>query len=269
MIKRTISTLLIGLSLVLLWGCSTEIQQGEPGKSAYEIAVDNGFIGTEIDWLESLKGNDGKDGLDGKDGTDGKDGHDGEDGKNGTSTTVNITCSQLGHSYNTSVTKPTCTVAGKLIQACSRCNHKITTEYAEPLGHTFPYVFKSYAGDCNVCTRCDYIKSHWSTWKSKPYAQWKNLYLYEYTYGNIEGAFNASRNEYIISGNVKLYLNPEDSSLIDVYYTVSLKDYEIVQVMQDYDISILCEYNTSLSFYRVLKITVPLNYLLSDKVGHN
>ena len=26
------------------------------GKSAYEIAVDNGFVGTEEEWLESLKG---------------------------------------------------------------------------------------------------------------------------------------------------------------------------------------------------------------------
>ena len=25
------------------------------GKSAYEIAVDNGFVGTEQEWLESLK----------------------------------------------------------------------------------------------------------------------------------------------------------------------------------------------------------------------
>ena len=29
------------------------------GKSAYEIAVDNGFVGTETEWLESLKGSDG------------------------------------------------------------------------------------------------------------------------------------------------------------------------------------------------------------------
>ena len=29
------------------------------GKSAYEIAVKNGFVGTEIEWLESLKGQDG------------------------------------------------------------------------------------------------------------------------------------------------------------------------------------------------------------------
>ena len=32
------------------------------GKSAYEIAVENGFVGTEAEWLESLHGKDGKDG---------------------------------------------------------------------------------------------------------------------------------------------------------------------------------------------------------------
>ena len=32
------------------------------GKSAYDIAVENGFTGTEAEWLESLKGKDGKDG---------------------------------------------------------------------------------------------------------------------------------------------------------------------------------------------------------------
>ena len=35
---------------------------GTAGKSAYEIAVDNGFVGTETEWLESLKGEQGKDG---------------------------------------------------------------------------------------------------------------------------------------------------------------------------------------------------------------
>lgn len=32
---------------------------GTAGKSAYEIAVDNGFVGTETEWLESLKGEQG------------------------------------------------------------------------------------------------------------------------------------------------------------------------------------------------------------------
>lgn len=42
---------------------------GQRGKSAYEVAVDNGFTGTEQEWLESLKGKDGKDGVNGTSGT--------------------------------------------------------------------------------------------------------------------------------------------------------------------------------------------------------
>ncbi len=33
---------------------------GPPGKSAYEIAIDAGFTGTEAEWLESLKGPSGE-----------------------------------------------------------------------------------------------------------------------------------------------------------------------------------------------------------------
>ena len=36
---------------------------GTAGKSAYEIAVDNGFVGTETEWLESLKGAEGANGA--------------------------------------------------------------------------------------------------------------------------------------------------------------------------------------------------------------
>lgn len=42
---------------------------GQRGMSAYEVAVDNGFTGTEKEWLESLKGKDGKDGVNGTSGT--------------------------------------------------------------------------------------------------------------------------------------------------------------------------------------------------------
>ncbi len=42
---------------------------GVDGKSAYDIAVDNGFEGTEKEWLESLKGADGKDGVSGEGGS--------------------------------------------------------------------------------------------------------------------------------------------------------------------------------------------------------
>lgn len=98
-------------------------KNGENGKSAYEIAVQNGYDGTETDWLESLKGQKGDTGepgaagakgdpgekgdqgvpgipgekgergekgekgdagAPGKDGVNGKDGTNGVDGKNGT-----------------------------------------------------------------------------------------------------------------------------------------------------------------------------------------
>ena len=56
---------------------------GADGDSAYQVAVNNGFIGTEEAWLESLQGTDGVDGINGTNGLDGKDGKDGVDGLNG------------------------------------------------------------------------------------------------------------------------------------------------------------------------------------------
>lgn len=52
-------------------------EKGKDGRSAYEIDVEHGFVGTETEWLESLRGADGKDGLPGKDGKNGVDGKDG------------------------------------------------------------------------------------------------------------------------------------------------------------------------------------------------
>ncbi|MBE6618306.1 MAG: trypsin-like serine protease [Ruminococcaceae bacterium] len=78
-IKKTVSVLLLACMLAgTLVSCS--------GESAYEIAVRNGFEGSEAEWLESLAGKDGANGIDGKDGangTNGKDGVDGTDGKDG------------------------------------------------------------------------------------------------------------------------------------------------------------------------------------------
>lgn len=56
---------------------------GEDGASAYEIAVDNGFEGTEQEWLASLKGDKGDKGDPGVTGAAGKDGKDGQPGKDG------------------------------------------------------------------------------------------------------------------------------------------------------------------------------------------
>lgn len=56
---------------------------GEDGKSAYEIAVEHGFEGTEEQWLASLKGDPGAKGDPGDKGDPGSPGADGKDGADG------------------------------------------------------------------------------------------------------------------------------------------------------------------------------------------
>lgn len=110
---------------------ASSIQDGADGDSAYEIAVKNGFTGSESEWLASLKGTDGANGTNGVDGfsptasvtqsdtgalititdksgtttanilngTDGKDGTngtDGEKGADGISPTVTVTKTDTG-----------------------------------------------------------------------------------------------------------------------------------------------------------------------------
>lgn len=60
-----------------------DAEEGKDGKSAFEIAVEHGYVGTEEEWLLSLHGADGADGHDGADGQPGQDGRDGVDGQNG------------------------------------------------------------------------------------------------------------------------------------------------------------------------------------------
>lgn len=53
---------LISLILVCVFACSLFIMTGGiKGESAYDVAVRNGFVGTETEWLASLKGKDGQD----------------------------------------------------------------------------------------------------------------------------------------------------------------------------------------------------------------
>lgn len=56
---------------------------GKDGKSAYEIAVKNGFEGTEEEWLASLKGDKGDTGPQGEQGIQGIQGIQGEKGEKG------------------------------------------------------------------------------------------------------------------------------------------------------------------------------------------
>lgn len=53
------------------------------GKSAYQVAVDNGFIGTEQEWLASLKGDKGDTGATGAQGEKGEKGDKGDKGDTG------------------------------------------------------------------------------------------------------------------------------------------------------------------------------------------
>lgn len=56
--------MIISITAVLLSACVTI----STGQSAYDIAVKNGFVGTEAEWLATLKGTDGTNGIDGSDG---------------------------------------------------------------------------------------------------------------------------------------------------------------------------------------------------------
>src|SRR5690625_4603977 len=56
---------------------------GVEGKSAYEVAVDNGFEGSEQDWLDSLVGPKGDPGPEGPKGDPGSQGPAGADGAKG------------------------------------------------------------------------------------------------------------------------------------------------------------------------------------------
>lgn len=57
--------------------------KGDTGKSAYQSALDTGFVGTEAEWIEHLKGKDGKDGEKGDKGDKGEKGDTGENGEKG------------------------------------------------------------------------------------------------------------------------------------------------------------------------------------------
>lgn len=79
---------------------------GDPGESAYQIAVDNGFVGTEAEWLASLHGSTGSTGATGATGADGSTGATGAAGSNGAGVPTGGTTGQIlskinGTNYNT------------------------------------------------------------------------------------------------------------------------------------------------------------------------
>lgn len=70
-----------GTTLVL--GGTSPTGEAAPGASAYQVAVNNGYQGTEQQWLASLVGPTGRDGTNGTNGKDGTNGTNGQDGQPG------------------------------------------------------------------------------------------------------------------------------------------------------------------------------------------
>lgn len=58
-------------------------EKGDPGDSAYQVAVNNGYEGTETEWLTSLKGESGPQGPKGDTGESGPQGPKGDTGETG------------------------------------------------------------------------------------------------------------------------------------------------------------------------------------------
>lgn len=102
-------------------------KDGKDGQSAYQIAVNNGFSGSETEWLKSLQGPAGKDGSDGQPGHDGKQGpagqpgQPGKDGKDGARGPViwqsSETVNGRGGSYEFAISQLTSQVANVTPQA--------------------------------------------------------------------------------------------------------------------------------------------------------
>lgn len=97
-------------------------KDGKDGKSAYQIALDNGFVGTEQEWLDSLKGEKGEKGEKGDTGEQGATGEQGEPGKDGadgapaTINGVNALTIEAKDGIKTTQEGNTLTISGKELQ---------------------------------------------------------------------------------------------------------------------------------------------------------
>ncbi len=84
-------------SFSLSFGDGGPIRKGDDGKSAYEIALEQGFEGDEEAWLESLKGEKGEKGDKGDKGERGMDGKDGQGAFSLSECAVPITFTEASH----------------------------------------------------------------------------------------------------------------------------------------------------------------------------
>lgn len=104
-------------------------------KSAYVIALEHGFIGSEDEWLESLKGAKGEQGEQGIQGVQGEKGQNGKDGTNGTNGIdgkdgIGITNSEINNSGELILTYSNGTSAnlGKVVGADGKDGADLSNE---------------------------------------------------------------------------------------------------------------------------------------------
>ena len=174
--KRSIAVFMmaiVGFSTLSATACNGVNGQdgvnGKDGKSAYQVAVDNGFLGTEAEWLESLKGVNGQDGQDGAEGKSAYDlavenGFTGTEaewllslvGKTGVGiakveltltnelvitltdgTVQTVLMESCEHSFSVATTDPTCLEEGCSVYTCEECGFSYTNDYVPALGHHY------------------------------------------------------------------------------------------------------------------------------------
>lgn len=114
---------------------------GTNGKSAYEIAVEQGFVGTEDEWIASLKPNSiidvtvdymGKVVITLSDGTV----HE-----------IEVTDTSCTHDFDVNVVAPTCGEDGLTTFTCKNCEYKYSNARVEKTGHRF---FERYCAFCGT-----------------------------------------------------------------------------------------------------------------------
>lgn len=120
-------------------------------KSAYVIALEHGFIGSEDEWLASLKGAKGEQGEQGIQGVQGEKGQNGKDGTNGTNGTdgIGITNAEINTSGELTLTYSNGTSAnlGKVVGADGKDGADLSNE-VEDIKAYIGYTDEDIAGLC-------------------------------------------------------------------------------------------------------------------------